>query len=66
MAVPSLSIKDEVLSPICSSCGKLIHPREKAVAFLCPNCGEVLIWRDYHCRKQGIPYTCPKCGFEGP
>lgn len=61
-----LSLREEFEPPVCSSCGKLIHPREKGVEFYCPNCGEILIRRCYDCRKQGVTYTCPKCGFEGP
>ncbi len=61
-----LSLKEETLVPVCSSCGKLLHPREKGVMFYCPNCGEILIIRDNMCRKQGVTYVCPKCGFEGP
>lgn len=61
-----LSIREEVEPPVCSSCGKIIHPKEKGVEFYCPNCGEVLIRRDYMCRKQGVEYVCPNCGFKGP
>ncbi|MBW9140661.1 MAG: zinc finger domain-containing protein [Candidatus Aramenus sulfurataquae] len=61
-----LSLKEEIVPPVCSSCGRLIHPREKGVEFYCPNCGEVLIQRDKYCRLQGVEYTCPKCGFTGP
>jgi len=52
--------------PICSSCGKVIPPGEKAVKFYCPNCGTILIWRCKKCRDLAIPYKCPNCGFEGP
>ncbi len=52
--------------PICSSCGRVIPPGEKAVKFYCPNCGAVLIWRCKKCRDLAIPYKCPNCGFEGP
>ncbi|MDT7875443.1 MAG: zinc finger domain-containing protein [Sulfolobaceae archaeon] len=61
-----LSLREEVLPPICSSCKRLLHPREKGVEFMCPSCGEVKIIRCYYCRKQGVTYVCPKCGFEGP
>ncbi|MEM0174023.1 MAG: zinc finger domain-containing protein [Sulfolobaceae archaeon] len=61
-----LSLKEEILPLICSSCGKIIHPREKSVMFRCPNCGDIEIIRCASCRKQGITYICPKCGFEGP
>ncbi|RLG74595.1 MAG: RNA-binding protein, partial [Thermoprotei archaeon] len=30
-----------VTTPICSSCKRPIPPTEKAVKFLCPNCGKV-------------------------
>jgi predicted RNA-binding Zn-ribbon protein involved in translation (DUF1610 family) len=66
MSSVSLSLKEEIITPVCFSCGKLIHPEEKAVMFLCPNCGEIQISRCSSCRKQGTPYICPKCGFEGP
>ncbi|MEM2022001.1 MAG: zinc finger domain-containing protein [Zestosphaera sp.] len=52
--------------PVCGSCGRLITPREKAVKFLCPNCGVVVIWRCSKCRDLSNPYKCPNCGFEGP
>ncbi|MCD6509439.1 MAG: DUF1610 domain-containing protein [Thermoprotei archaeon] len=56
----------ELKLPLCSSCRKPILPSERGVRFLCPNCGEVVIWRCAKCRKLVIPYRCPKCGFEGP
>lgn len=52
--------------PVCSSCGKLVSPKEKGIKFLCPNCGSVTIWRCKMCRDLGVKYVCPKCGFEGP
>jgi len=61
-----LSLREEIEPPVCSSCGKLIHPREKGVEFYCPNCGEIVIRRCYYCRKHIVTYVCPKCGFEGP
>lgn len=60
------SIVDTTRVPICSSCNRPIAPWEKGVAFLCPNCGKVVIWRCASCRKLGVPYKCPNCGFEGP
>lgn len=66
MAEKQLSIYEQAEMPVCSSCGRPIHPREKAVSFYCPRCGEVLIWRCYRCRRLGVTYKCPKCGFEGP
>ncbi|BBG24555.1 zinc finger domain-containing protein [Sulfuracidifex tepidarius] len=66
MSSIKLSIRDEVEPLVCSSCGKLLHPKERGVEFTCPNCGEVTIIRDYLCREQTVEYTCPKCGFKGP
>ncbi|ABM81180.1 zinc finger domain-containing protein [Hyperthermus butylicus] len=60
------SIVDATKLPMCASCGRPITPWEKGVAFVCPNCGEVVIWRCARCRKMGVVYRCPKCGFEGP
>ncbi len=61
-----ISVYDTTATPVCSSCNRLIHPREKAVSFYCPNCGVVLIWRCQRCRKLSVKYKCPNCGFEGP
>lgn len=61
-----LSLREEVEPPLCSSCGKIMHPREKGAIFNCPNCGEITIYRDLYCRLQGVEYVCPKCGFVGP
>lgn len=61
-----VSVYDTVSTPVCSSCNRLIHPRERAVSFYCPNCGRMLIWRCYKCRKLSVKYKCPACGFEGP
>jgi len=52
--------------PVCTSCGKEITPREHATHFVCPNCGEAIIWRCESCRVLSVPYKCPKCGWEGP
>jgi hypothetical protein len=52
--------------PVCTSCRRPIPPYARAVRFMCPNCGEVEIWRCERCRKQGNLYVCPKCGFVGP
>jgi len=61
-----LAIVETIQPPICSSCGRLIPPSERGVAFYCPNCGKILIWRCRKCRKLSIKYKCPACGFEGP
>ncbi len=58
--------RDQLELPVCSSCGKTIPPYERAARFLCPNCGEVVIWRCERCRRLANTYKCPKCGFEGP
>ncbi|MGB9622743.1 MAG: zinc finger domain-containing protein, partial [Candidatus Bathyarchaeia archaeon] len=50
----------------CISCGKRISPDEKAVKFMCPNCGSVSIIRCEKCRLFGRSYRCPKCDFTGP
>ncbi|HYB84937.1 MAG TPA: zinc finger domain-containing protein [archaeon] len=52
--------------PTCTWCSRTILPGEGAVKFPCPNCGEVIIWRDEKCRMFGRPYRCVKCGFTGP
>ena len=41
-------------------------PKEKAVKFPCPSCGEFTMWRCERCRVFGRSYKCPKCGFTGP
>jgi len=61
-----IDVYDSIQPPICSSCGRIIHPGEKATVFYCPNCGKAIIWRCQRCRRQGTPYKCPYCGFEGP
>lgn len=61
-----ISISEPVVTKKCSSCNRLIRPREKAAIFLCPNCGKVEIIRCAKCRKMSIPYVCPVCGFQGP
>ena len=67
LEVPRKPSIDQTLAlPKCISCGKLIAPWEKAVQFVCPNCGEVVLWRCASCRKLGVEYKCPKCGFIGP
>jgi len=50
----------------CTSCTRPILPGTKAVRFNCPNCHQVLIWRDELCRKFSRRYKCVNCGFEGP
>ncbi len=65
-AQPALSLEEQAKLPTCMSCNRLITPWERGVAFPCPNCGEVIIWRCSKCRKMGVPYKCPKCGFTGP
>ncbi|MFQ6094958.1 MAG: zinc finger domain-containing protein [Candidatus Bathyarchaeia archaeon] len=52
--------------PMCTSCHKMIAPGTEATKFLCPNCGEMTIWRCSKCRKFGRSYRCPNCGFTGP
>ncbi|MEM2094798.1 MAG: zinc finger domain-containing protein [Candidatus Bathyarchaeia archaeon] len=52
--------------PNCIWCGHIIMPKEKAVKFHCPSCGEFLLWRCERCRTLARPYKCPKCGFVGP
>ncbi|MEM0025993.1 MAG: zinc finger domain-containing protein [Zestosphaera sp.] len=59
-------IVEAATPPICSSCGKLISPSEKATRFVCPSCGVVVIWRCSKCRELSNPYKCPNCWFEGP
>jgi len=63
---PKISIEEKTVVPICSSCNRPITPWERGVAFRCPNCGEVIIWRCSKCRKMSVEYKCPKCGFVGP
>ncbi|HEX4921336.1 MAG TPA: zinc finger domain-containing protein [Candidatus Bathyarchaeia archaeon] len=55
-----------VKMPSCNWCGRMILPREGAVHFPCPQCGEVTIWRCEKCRGFGRSYKCQKCGFTGP
>ena len=55
-----------VRMPSCNWCGRMILPREGAVKFPCPQCGETIIWRCEKCRGFGRPYKCQKCGFSGP
>jgi len=64
--IRKMDVYDNINPPICTSCGKIIAPGEKAVAFVCPNCGQAIIWRCSKCRAQGTPYVCPNCGFKGP
>ncbi|MDA4128224.1 MAG: zinc finger domain-containing protein [Thaumarchaeota archaeon] len=52
--------------PHCTSCNRPILPGDRATKFMCPNCHEVLIWRDSKCRKFSRKYKCSNCGFEGP
>ena len=61
-----ISMEEPAKVPRCISCNRPIVPWERGVAFLCPNCGEVVIWRCESCRKMGVEYKCPKCGFVGP
>src|SRR6266566_1416408 len=42
-----------VRMPSCNWCGRMILPREGAVHFPCPQCGEVIIWRCEKCRGFG-------------
>ncbi len=64
--VRKLDIYDPIQPPVCTSCGRIIHPTETATVFYCPNCGVAVIRRCARCRAQGTPYTCPNCGFTGP
>ncbi|MEB3764980.1 MAG: zinc finger domain-containing protein [Desulfurococcales archaeon] len=64
--IRKMDVYDNVNPPICTSCGRIVAPGEKAVAFLCPNCGQAVIWRCSKCRAQGTQYKCPNCGFIGP
>ncbi|HDN17438.1 RNA-binding protein [Candidatus Bathyarchaeota archaeon ex4484_205] len=57
---------DRATAAVCTSCNKLIGPDERSVRFLCPNCGEVTIWRCEKCRKFVREYVCARCGFRGP
>lgn len=52
--------------PVCSTCNRPILPKDEAVKFVCPNCGEVVIWRCSKCRKFVREYKCISCGFVGP
>src|SRR5439155_18837476 len=52
--------------PHCTSCNRPILPRSKSSRFYCPNCHQVLIWRDELCRQFSRRYKCANCGFEGP
>jgi len=52
--------------PICTSCHRPVNPKEHGASFMCPNCGQVVIYRCRKCRQLSIPYTCPNCGFKGP
>jgi hypothetical protein len=61
-----LAVEMKLEVPVCTSCGKEITPREHATHFVCPNCGEEIIWRCESCRVLSVPYKCPKCGWEGP
>ncbi|MEB3757617.1 MAG: zinc finger domain-containing protein [Desulfurococcales archaeon] len=61
-----ISLYDTVETPVCTSCGRIIHPGDRATSFVCPNCGKIVIWRCARCRSLGVKYKCPVCGFEGP
>ncbi|MFW9944668.1 MAG: zinc finger domain-containing protein [Candidatus Sifarchaeia archaeon] len=50
----------------CTSCHRSISPQEDSVKFLCPSCGDLMIWRCEVCRRFSVKYTCPNCSFEGP
>jgi len=66
LASRGISLTEPASVRKCSSCNRLIMPREKAVIFKCPNCGRVEIVRCTKCRKMSVPYECPVCGFKGP
>lgn len=54
-------------TPRCTSCNKVIHPRDTSViAFVCPNCGQGIIIRCAKCRVLGKTAKCPVCGYEYP
>ncbi|MGI0080062.1 MAG: zinc finger domain-containing protein [Nitrososphaerales archaeon] len=61
-----MSIERQIQLPVCTSCNRPIMPGEHAVKFYCPNCGEVLIWRNEKCRRFSRPYKCVNCSYEGP
>jgi predicted RNA-binding Zn-ribbon protein involved in translation (DUF1610 family) len=52
--------------PVDTTTNWPLAPRERGVAFPCPNCGKTIIVRSARSRKLGVPYRCPECGFEGP
>jgi len=64
--IEEVKIHDTVEVTTCSSCHRVLSPREVASKFYCPNCGKAIIKRCYKCRKLSVPYTCPVCGFKGP
>ncbi|NAZ11470.1 MAG: DUF1610 domain-containing protein [Desulfurococcales archaeon] len=66
VASKGVSLTEPVTVKKCSSCNRLLMPKEKAVVFKCPNCGKVEIIRCNKCRKMSVPYVCPICGFQGP
>ena len=49
----------------CSSCGVTLET-ENCTVFKCPDCGQAMIGRCYHCRDQSVPYECSNCGMRGP
>ncbi|UCB59975.1 MAG: DUF1610 domain-containing protein [Candidatus Bathyarchaeota archaeon] len=61
-----MSATTTLQTPVCTSCNRTIPPGEKATKLLCPNCGEIIIWRCQKCRRFGRQYKCPKCTFMGP
>ncbi|NMJ86692.1 MAG: DUF1610 domain-containing protein [Thaumarchaeota archaeon] len=52
--------------PVCTSCSRTIMPNDECVKFMCPKCGEILLWRCESCREFARTYKCSKCEFEGP
>ncbi len=56
-----------ILMPRCSSCNKVVHPRDiSVVVFQCPNCGKGIIIRCSKCRQMANIAKCSVCGYEYP
>ncbi|MHA1830652.1 MAG: zinc finger domain-containing protein, partial [Candidatus Helarchaeota archaeon] len=45
-----------IKTPICTCCNRIISPNEDAIKFVCPECGDIIIWRCEMCRKFSRPY----------
>lgn len=61
-----LAKKVKVEEMVCTSCKISLFGDDEFVRFMCPNCGEVEIFRCSKCRRLSNLYVCPNCGFEGP